>query len=133
MDMTKFADLDDAGFKAIAGELRRWVKEVVAAGNTNLSVAPSIQERQGHAQAPQQVQQDTLCMFKNLSKQNCLSLKLQIIVLVPYMCNPGFVGRSDILEKVMHALRPSLQQKQSNFQARAALFGIGGIGYAIPQ
>jgi hypothetical protein len=133
MDMTKFADLDDAGFKAIAGELRRWVKEVVAAGNTNLSVAPSIQERQGHAQAPQQVQQDTLCMFKNLSKQNCLSLKLQIIVLVPYMCNPGFVGRSDILEKVMNALRPSLQQKQSNFQARAALFGIGGIGYPTPQ
>jgi len=133
IDMTKFADLDDAGFKAVVGELHRWTKEVVAAGNTNLSIAPSIQERQGHAQALQQEQQDTLCMFRNLSKQNFLSLKLHTIVLVPYMSNPGFVGRSDILEKVMNALRPSLQQKQSNFQARAALFGIGGIGYATPQ
>jgi hypothetical protein len=26
MDMTKFEDVDDAGFMAIAGELRRWVK-----------------------------------------------------------------------------------------------------------
>ena len=27
MDMTKFEDSDDAGFKAIVGELRRWVKD----------------------------------------------------------------------------------------------------------
>ncbi|KAF2475988.1 uncharacterized protein BDR25DRAFT_278738 [Lindgomyces ingoldianus] len=109
MDMTKFADEDDPGFVAVAGELRRWVKEVMAVGNTNLPVAPSIQERQGHAQALQQVQQDRL-------------------FLVPYMSNPGFVGRSDILKKVENAFRPSLQQKQSTSQARAALFGLGGIG-----
>lgn len=28
MDMTKFGDVDDAGFTAIVGELRRWVKEI---------------------------------------------------------------------------------------------------------
>jgi hypothetical protein len=58
MDMTKFVDGDDPGFVAVAGELRRWVREVMAAGNTNLPVAVSIQERQ----AQQQAQQDSLCM-----------------------------------------------------------------------
>ena len=28
MDMTKFEDRNDPGFKAVAGELRRWVKEL---------------------------------------------------------------------------------------------------------
>jgi hypothetical protein len=28
MDMTKFEDGNDPGFKAVAGELRRWVKEL---------------------------------------------------------------------------------------------------------
>lgn len=28
MDMTKFEDGDDPGFKAVAGELRRWVKRL---------------------------------------------------------------------------------------------------------
>jgi hypothetical protein len=27
MDLTKFEDADDPGFKAVVGELRRWVKE----------------------------------------------------------------------------------------------------------
>lgn len=64
--MTKFADPNDAGFVAVAGELRRWVREVMAASNTNLAAAPSIQKRQGHTQAPQQVQQDRLCTFREL-------------------------------------------------------------------
>ena len=29
MDMTKFENEDDTGFKAVVGELRRWVKELV--------------------------------------------------------------------------------------------------------
>ena len=28
MDMTKFATVDDAGFVAVCGELRRWVREI---------------------------------------------------------------------------------------------------------
>jgi hypothetical protein len=71
-------------------------------------------------------------MQKNLSKLKYLSLKLYMTVLVPYTSNPGFVGRLDILDKVKNALRPSLQHKQSTSQARVALFGLGGIGYARP-
>jgi hypothetical protein len=33
MDMTKFEALDDPGFVAVAGELRRWVKELTKAEN----------------------------------------------------------------------------------------------------
>lgn len=36
MDMTKFYALDDPGFVAVAGEVRRWVKALsVSAHNTN--------------------------------------------------------------------------------------------------
>lgn len=34
MDMTKFEDVDDAGFMALAGELRRWVKGLAQAENS---------------------------------------------------------------------------------------------------
>jgi len=37
MDMTKFEDLEDPGFVAVAGELRRWIKELVGAGGASLS------------------------------------------------------------------------------------------------
>lgn len=33
MDMTKFCALDDPGFVAVAGEVRRWVKALVVAAN----------------------------------------------------------------------------------------------------
>jgi hypothetical protein len=36
MDMTKFEDTDDPGFKAVVGELRRWVKELVRSENARL-------------------------------------------------------------------------------------------------
>ncbi|KAK4117981.1 hypothetical protein N657DRAFT_659810 [Parathielavia appendiculata] len=71
MDMTKFASVDDPGFLAVCGELRR-------------------------------------------------------PVLVPYTCNPDFVGRSDILEKLKDQLGHS--QPQSKWHLRAALYGLGGIG-----
>jgi hypothetical protein len=32
MDMTKFDSVDDPGFKAVVGELRRWVKEIAREG-----------------------------------------------------------------------------------------------------
>jgi hypothetical protein len=32
MDMTKFEDVDDPGFVAVTGELRRWIKELATAG-----------------------------------------------------------------------------------------------------
>ena len=46
MDMTKFVDEDDPGFKAVAGELRRWSKEL---GQSKVSDNGTGQEHQeGH-------------------------------------------------------------------------------------
>jgi hypothetical protein len=36
MDMTKFEDGDDSGFKAVAGELRRWVKQLIASSDARI-------------------------------------------------------------------------------------------------
>lgn len=35
MDMTKFDNADNPGFKAVAGELQRWVKALTQAGMTS--------------------------------------------------------------------------------------------------
>jgi len=48
------------------------------------------------------------------------------VVLVPYTCNPDFVGRSDILEKLNDQL--GHRQLQTKSHLRAALYGLGGIG-----
>jgi hypothetical protein len=48
------------------------------------------------------------------------------VVLVPYTCNPDFVERSDILEKLKDQL--GHRQRPSKFHLRAALYGLGGIG-----
>ena len=36
MDMTKFENTDNSGFKAVMGELRRWVKELARCENARL-------------------------------------------------------------------------------------------------
>ncbi|KAF7508072.1 hypothetical protein GJ744_009654 [Endocarpon pusillum] len=36
MDMTKFENADDPGFKAVAGELRRWVRALAKSENARL-------------------------------------------------------------------------------------------------
>ena len=36
MDMTKFENAEDPGFKAVAGELRRWVKELARPGDATV-------------------------------------------------------------------------------------------------
>ena len=41
MDMTKFENADDPGFKAVVGELRRWVKELARSENVRLSQVES--------------------------------------------------------------------------------------------
>jgi len=41
MDMTKFEHEDEPGFIAIAGELRRWIKELTAPGTQQ----PGIQRK----------------------------------------------------------------------------------------
>jgi hypothetical protein len=52
MNMTKFENVDDPGFKAVAGELRRWVKESIQPRNAR-SVSPrrSVNEENNGRQA----------------------------------------------------------------------------------
>jgi hypothetical protein len=62
--------------------------------------------------------------------QTQLSSKLKATVIVPYLSNPDFVGRSEILDELKHYFGLGQQQEGATPQARAALFGLGGIGYA---
>ncbi len=68
---------------------------------------------------------------QNISKQNILTiLKIHTLVVVPYTSNPRFIGRSDTLEKLKNLLGSNLSRSRTGHHARAALFGLGGIGYA---
>jgi hypothetical protein len=51
MDMTKFEHLDDPGFVAIAGELRRLVKELTVPNNAS---APGLERSEQGKQVRQQ-------------------------------------------------------------------------------
>jgi len=42
VDMTKFEDGDDSGFKAVAGELRRWVKQLIASSDARIPEAAAL-------------------------------------------------------------------------------------------
>lgn len=44
MDMTKFEHAEDPGFTAIAGELRRWIKELTLPSNALTPGAESSEE-----------------------------------------------------------------------------------------
>jgi hypothetical protein len=48
MDMTKFEGMDDPGFLAVAGELRRWVKELARPGITRPMDETSRREGDGN-------------------------------------------------------------------------------------
>ena len=54
--MTKFEDTSDPGFTAVAGELCRWVKELVVPSDTRAVAAATLQQEQ------EGQQQDGLCM-----------------------------------------------------------------------
>lgn len=56
--------------------------------------------------------------------------KLNTTVLVPYPSDPTFVGRSSILEKLRKQLGHGQDRPRGTAHSRAALFGLGGIGYA---
>ncbi|XTI88791.1 hypothetical protein V2W45_1307553 [Cenococcum geophilum] len=72
MDMTKFEDTSDPGFTAVAGELRRWVRELVAPSDARAVAAATPQEEQEGQRHDE-------------------------LFAVPYISNPGFVGRSATL------------------------------------
>ena len=46
MDMTKFEHIEDPGFTAVAGELRRWVKALDMSSNAAVTGAASSQQQQ---------------------------------------------------------------------------------------
>lgn len=46
MDMTKFEREDDPGFTAIAGELRRWIKEIIAQSNAGIYRVGALEQQQ---------------------------------------------------------------------------------------
>jgi hypothetical protein len=50
MDMTKFEDTSDPGFTAVAGELRRWVRELVTPSDARAVAAATPQEQEGQRQ-----------------------------------------------------------------------------------
>ncbi|KAI9696030.1 MAG: hypothetical protein M1836_005861 [Candelina mexicana] len=47
--------------------------------------------------------------------------------IVPYSSNPDFVGREEIFEKLKNCLINN-ENEASGFHARAALYGLGGVG-----
>ncbi len=52
MDMTKFATVDDPGFVAICGELRRWIKDIDAPGSPPLTSSSKIDGQPDAANQP---------------------------------------------------------------------------------
>ncbi|KAK4119363.1 TPR-like protein [Parathielavia appendiculata] len=116
MDMTKFASADDPGFQAVCGELRRWVKQLGRAAPLDGNLLPP-----GSGSASQDGELGPAESDRRDGPQSDATM-----FLVPYTCNPDFVGRSDILEKLKDQL--GLMQRQSKWHLRAALYGLGGIG-----
>ncbi|KAL9079362.1 MAG: hypothetical protein Q9157_001749 [Trypethelium eluteriae] len=55
----------------------------------------------------------------------------RVTVMVPYTSNPRFVGRAEILEKLQNYLVHRNQPELQTSQARAALFGLGDIGFRL--
>ncbi|KAK0720517.1 hypothetical protein B0H67DRAFT_576500 [Lasiosphaeris hirsuta] len=53
---------------------------------------------------------------------------IKALVLVPYNCNPDFVGRSKILKSLEQQLGHSRRQGAIKPWPRVALHGLGGIG-----
>ncbi|CAI4216051.1 unnamed protein product [Parascedosporium putredinis] len=98
MDMVRFSSTDDAGFKAVCSELRRWIKGVHrVVENVNGAV-----EDRNQDEAP---------------------------FLVPYPQNQDFVGRAEILEQLRSQLGHGQERPSGKWHLRAALHGLGGIGY----
>ncbi|KAK4233072.1 hypothetical protein C8A03DRAFT_39245 [Achaetomium macrosporum] len=116
MDMTKFASVDDPGFLAVCGELRQWIKQLGKGATPDGNLLPP-----GSSSASKDGQRGSGGSDRLDGLQSDASM-----FLVPYTCNPDFVGRSDILEKLKDQL--GHRQPQSKWHLRAALYGLGGIG-----
>ncbi|KAI9766297.1 MAG: hypothetical protein M1839_004928 [Geoglossum umbratile] len=98
MDMTKFEDRNDPGFKAIAGELRRWVKEL---GQSKISSSgETASANAANTSLPKSP-------FKT-----------------PFPRDSMFIGREDIMARIDKIYK----QAESWNHTRLALVGLGGVG-----
>ncbi|KAF4627699.1 hypothetical protein G7Y89_g10454 [Cudoniella acicularis] len=109
MDMTKFEHADDPGFTLVAGELRRWIKELTVPSNTS---APGA-ERSEQGKLVRQ-QDNTQFAFPSSNPVAAFAGTT-----VPFRRDPDFVDR-DILSEI--------NQKCSLPASRVALVGLGGVG-----
>jgi hypothetical protein len=122
MDMTRFEHVDDPGFLAVAGELRRWCRELSSPSPSGTRVLAISQHAQPvHQGRPQ-------CTYMKLGGGSSSDYR---IVIVPYTSNADFVGRSSIMERLREMLSPSHCRKEMTHQVRVALHGLGGIGYVL--
>jgi hypothetical protein len=58
----------------------------------------------------------------------CIMLK-PVSVIVPYIANPDFVGRTRTLDQVKQQLGYGQHQTTIKPQSRVVLYGLGGVGY----
>ncbi|KAF2798736.1 hypothetical protein K505DRAFT_405002 [Melanomma pulvis-pyrius CBS 109.77] len=101
MDMTKFENVDEPGFFAVTGELRRWYREISACASNPITGIGQ--------QGPVVNQQDPQYV-------------------VPYASNPDFVGRFSIMQRLSDIFGPNHDLKRTTNHVRVALHGLGGIG-----
>jgi hypothetical protein len=118
MDMTRFEDGNDPGFKAVAGELRRWVKEL---GQSKIS-------DNGEPASANAV--DASCTSTELS---CIAMQTAYrsnwVVpkppfMIPFPRDGMFVGREDIIAETNRRYEQAALQSHT----RLALAGLGGVG-----
>lgn len=122
--MVRFESVDDPGFNAVVGELCRWVKQI--------GQRPSI-DKSDLGEFKGQNRKDKHTGYCACGNRINLARQLTKIVIVPYPSNPDFVGRSDIVETLKSQLKYGPQLGGGTSQSRAALFGLGGIGYDCSQ
>jgi hypothetical protein len=70
----------------------------------------------------------SICQYFMLCSMLSILTK-SAVVQVPYNRNPDFVGRQDVVERIMHKLPPD----HSKDRQRVALHGFGGVGYVHPR
>ena len=50
---------------------------------------------------------------------------------MPFTKNLDFTGRERIFEQLKHTLLSSEQKQNDQYQARASLYGLGGVGLVL--
>lgn len=104
MDMTKFEDENDPGFKAVAGELRRWVKEL------------------GQSKISDNWETASANTVDASYKSNLVVPKPRFMI--PFPRDSMFVGREDILAEINRRY----EKVALRSHIRVALAGLGGVG-----